>query len=252
LETLRVWTYITANEGLVRRTLDYMSFMVSGFLAGLFSRRADVIVCTSPQFFTACAAYVLSRFRRTPFVFELRDLWPDSIIAVGAMQESAAIRALKRLEYFLYRKAALIVSVTHSFKKVLSANGVPAEKITVVPNGADLIGFKPGPKPMDLVERHRLNGKFVAAYIGTLGMAHGLGTILDAAEALCFDDRIAFVIVGDGAERVGLEQSARQRGLANVVFAGPVNKDEVKRYWQLCDVALVLLKDRPVFRHVLP
>src|SRR3954471_11795058 len=173
VDTLRVWTYITANEGLARRTLDYMSFMVSGFLAGLFSQRADVIVCTSPQFFTACAAYVLSRFKRTPFVFELRDLWPDSILAVGAMGNSAALRALKRLEYFLYRKAALIVSVTHSFKEVLSSNGIPSHKITVVPNGADLIGFTPGPKPPELLERHGLHGKFIAAYIGTIGMAHG-------------------------------------------------------------------------------
>lgn len=143
VETIRVWTYITANEGFARRTLDYMSFMVMGFLAALFQPRPNVIVSTSPQFFTACAAYVLSIFKRRPFVFELRDLWPDSIIAVGAMRESAAIRALKRLEYFLYRKAARIVSVTNSFKTVLSANGVPADKIAVVRNGADLKGFTP-------------------------------------------------------------------------------------------------------------
>jgi glycosyltransferase involved in cell wall biosynthesis len=226
--------------------------MVTGFLAGLFARRIDVIVCTSPQFFTACAAYVLSRVKRRPFVFELRDLWPDSILAVGAMRESAAIRALKRLEYFLYRKAALVVSVTHSFKKVLAANGIPAEKIAVVPNGADLERFRPGGKPADLVERHGLGDKFVAAYIGTIGMAHGLATILDAAERLRGDPRIAFVLVGDGAERAVLEESARRRSLHNVIFAGAVSKEEVKRYWRLCDAGLVLLKDREVFRHVLP
>ena len=252
VETVRVWTYITANEGFARRTLDYMSFMVTGFLAALFMRRPDVIVCTSPQFFTACAAYVLSIFKRRPFVFELRDLWPDSIVAVGAMRESVAIRALKRLEYFLYRKAARIVSLTHSFKKVLSGNNIPADKIAVVPNGADLVGFTPGPKPEDLVARHRLHGKFVAAYIGTVGLAHGLDTVLEAAERCRENSRIAFVIVGDGAERATLEAKTRERGLANVVFVGPVGKDEVKRYWLLADAALVLLRDRPVFRHVLP
>jgi len=252
IETIRVWTYITANEGFIRRTLDYMSFMVTGFLAGLFVRRVDVIVCTSPQFFTACAAYVLSVFKRRPFVFELRDLWPDSILAVGVMRESGAIRALKRLEYFLYRKAAIIVSVTHSFKQVLSSNGVPADKITVIPNGADLVAFQPGEKPQDLVERHGLSGKFVAAYIGTIGMAHGLSTILEAAEKLRADKRIAFVVVGDGAERSMLQERAASRGLSNVIFVGPVGKEDVKRYWRLCDAGLVLLKDRPVFRHVLP
>lgn len=252
VETIRVWTYITANQGFARRTLDYMSFMVTGFLASLFLPRPDVIVSTSPQFFTACAAYVLSLFKRRPFVFELRDLWPDSIIAVGAMRESAAIRALKRLEYFLYRKAARIVSVTNSFKTVLSGNGIPPEKIAVVRNGADLVGFTPGPKPQDLVERHGLQGKFVAAYIGTVGMAHGLGTILDAAERLSSNERVAFIVVGDGAERSSLEATAKRRNLRNVVFAGSVGKDEVLQYWRLADATLVLLRDRPVFRHVLP
>ena len=252
VQTVRVWTYITANEGFVRRTLDYLSFMVTGFLAGLFMRRPDVIVCTSPQFFTACAAYVLSLLKRRPFVFELRDLWPDSILAVGAMGESRAIRALKRLEYFLYRKASRIVSVTNSFKTVLSSNGIPAEKIAVVRNGADLAAFTPAPKPDELVRRHSLEGKFVAAYIGTIGMAHGLGTILGAAEKLAGDQNIAFVVVGDGAERISLEEEARRRGLRNIVFVGRVGKDDVRAYWRLADAALVLLKDRPVFRHVLP
>ncbi len=252
VETIRVWTYITANEGFARRTLDYMSFMVTGFLAGLFLPRPHVIVSTSPQFFTACAAYVLSLFKRRPFVFELRDLWPDSIIAVGAMRESTAIRALKRLEYFLYRKAARIVSVTNSFKSVLSQNGIPADKIAVVRNGADLKGFTPGPKPDDLLEKHALRGKFVAAYIGTIGMAHGLGTILDAAELMRANPSVAFVLVGDGAERAALQQRARDRGLDNVIFAGAVGKDEVVRYWRVADAGLVLLRDRPVFRHVLP
>jgi len=252
VEVIRVWTYITANEGFARRALDYLSFMVTGFLAGLFLPRPNVIVSTSPQFFTACAAYVLSLFKRRPFVFELRDLWPDSILAVGAMKDSASIRALKRLEYFLYRKAARIVSVTNSFRKVLSKNGIPAEKIAVVRNGTDLKGFTPGPKPNDLVEKHGLNAKFVAAYIGTLGMAHGLGTILEAAERMRANRDVAFVLVGDGADRAALERQARERGLDNVIFAGAVGKDEVVKYWRLADAALVLLRDRPVFRHVLP
>jgi glycosyltransferase involved in cell wall biosynthesis len=250
IEVIRVWTYITANEGFARRSLDYLSFMVTAFLTSLFLPRPDVIVSTSPQFFTACAAYVLSIFKRRPFVFELRDLWPDSIIAVGAMRESAALRAMKRLEYFLYRKAARIVSVTNSFRTVLSGNGIPANKIAVVRNGADLSAFTPAPKAPELIARHKLEGKFVAAYIGTIGMAHGLGTILEAAERMKSNPSIAFVLVGDGAERARLEQQAS--GLTNVTFVGPVDKDTVLDYWRLADAALVLLRDRPVFRHVLP
>jgi hypothetical protein len=252
IEVIRVWTYITANEGFARRTLDYLSFMVTGFLASLFLPRPNVIVATSPQFFTACAAYVLSLFKRRPYVFELRDLWPDSILAVGAMQESASTRALKRLEYFLYRKAARIVSVTNSFRHVLSGNGVPADKIAVVRNGADLAGFTPGPKPDELVEKYALKGKFVAAYIGTIGMAHGLGTVLEAAERMRAAQDVIFVLVGNGADRAALQQQARERGLDNVIFAGAVGKEEVVKYLRLADAALVLLRDRLVFRHVLP
>ncbi len=252
VRVIRVWTYITANEGFLKRTLDYLSFMVTGGLAGLFVKRPDVIVATSPQFFCALGGCLLSIVRRRPFVFELRDLWPDSITAVGAMRESTAIRMLRRLEYWLYRRATRIVSVTHSFKEILVRNGIPANKIAVVPNGVDPEAFTPGPKPAELERRLGLKGKFVAAYVGTLGMAHGLGTILDAAERLKARADIAFVLVGTGAEHAKLEAEARDRGLVNVRFVGSVSKAEVKDYWRLCDVALVLLRDLPLFRHVIP
>ena len=185
-------------------------------------------------------------------MFELRDLWPDSISAVGAMQDGAAIRFLRRVEYWLYRRAARIVSVTHSFKRVLVGNGIPAEKIAVVPNGVDPQAFTPGPKPAALERQLGLEGRFVAAYVGTLGMAHGLGTILDAAERLKAREDVAFVLVGTGAEHAKLEAEAKARGLANVRFVGAVSKAEVKDYWRLCDAALVLLRDLPLFEHVIP
>jgi glycosyltransferase involved in cell wall biosynthesis len=252
VRVIRVRTYVTANEGFLKRTLDYLSFMVTGGLAGLFVKRPDVIVATSPQFFCALGGGLLALARRRPWVFELRDLWPDSITAVGAMRESTAIRLLRRLEYWLYRRATRIVSVTQSFKEILVGNGIPAEKIALVPNGVDPEAFTPGPKPAELERRLGLEGRFVAAYVGTIGMAHGLGTILDAAERLKGREDIALVLVGTGAEHARLEAEARDRGLANVRFVGAVSKAEVKDYWRLCDVALVLLRDLPLFRHVIP
>jgi glycosyltransferase involved in cell wall biosynthesis len=252
IEVVRVWTYITANEGFVRRTLDYLSFMVSAILAGLFLPRPDVIVATSPQFFTPCAAWVVSMLRRRPFVFELRDLWPDSIVAVGAMRETAAIKWLRKLEYLLYRRAARIVSVTHSFRRVLSGNGIDPNKIAVVPNGVDLDSYQPGGNPSELASRLGLEGKFVAAYVGTIGMAHGLGAILEAAVRLRSRPDIAFVLVGTGAEKAALIQRLEDQGLDNVMFVGAVSKAEVREYWRLCDAALVLLKDLPLFEQVIP
>jgi hypothetical protein len=190
IHVVRVWTYITANEGFFRRSLDYISFMVSATIASVFIRRPDIIVATSPQFFTPCAAWVVSLFKRRPFVFELRDLWPDSIVAVGAMKETRSIRLLRKLEYFLYRKAARIVSVTSSFKTVLTGNGIDPHKIAVVPNGVDLEAYQPGDKPDGLVRQWGLDGKFVAAYVGTIGMAHGLDTVLAAAERLRHRDDV--------------------------------------------------------------
>ncbi len=252
VRVIRVWTYITANEGFLKRTLDYVSFMFTSFAAGLFVKRPDVIVATSPQFFCALGGCLLAMVRRRPWVFELRDLWPDSITAVGAMRESAGIRALRKLEYWLYRRADRIVSVTHSFKEILTRNGIDPEKIVVVPNGVDPDAFTPGPKPAELERRLGLEGKFVAAYVGTIGMAHGLGTILEAAERLKERRDIAFVLVGTGAEHGKLEADARARGLTNVHFVGAVSKEAVKDYWRLCDVALVLLRDLPLFEHVIP
>jgi glycosyltransferase involved in cell wall biosynthesis len=252
IRVLRVWSYIAANKGFARRTLDYLSFMMSSALASLFVARPDVVVATSPQFFTACAGWAVGALRRVPFVMEVRDLWPESIVAVGAMKETPAIALLRRLEYFLYRKAARIVSLTYSFRLVMSHGGIVESKVAVVRNGADLADFFPGPKPADLVAKYFLDGKFVVGYIGTIGMAHGLGTLLESAEMLRTDERVRFLVVGDGAEREVLEQELARRGLSNVIYAGSVDRREVVRYWQVLDAAVVMLRDLPVFRTVLP
>jgi glycosyltransferase involved in cell wall biosynthesis len=253
IQVLRVWTYIAPNEGFIKRTLDYLSFMVSAIALSWRFPKADIIVGTSPQFFSACAAYFLAAIRGRPFVFELRDLWPDSIVAVGAMSNSAPIRILRRLEYFLYRRADMIVSVTHSFKRVLVGNGVDENKIVVVPNGLSVDDHSPGPRSSELADSLAVTGKIVAAYVGTIGMAHGLRVILDGAQAIkASRPDVHFVIVGEGAERQELMALASKRDLTNVTFVGPVSKDRVKDFWRLADIALVLLRSSPVFEHVIP
>jgi len=252
VEVIRLWSFITANKGFIGRSLDYMSYMVATIIASPFLPKPDVIVSTSPQFFTPCAGYILSRLFGRPWVFELRDLWPDSIVAVGAMKENAVIRTLRKMEYFLYRKATRIVSVTNAFKNVLSGNGITPEKIVVIPNGADIETYWPGSRPHELAARLGLSGKFIAAYVGTIGMAHGLRTLLDAADALRERNDIAFVLVGTGAEARSMAAEAKDRQLSNVHFVGSVTKVEVCEYWKLCNVALVLLRDSMLFSHVIP
>ncbi len=251
IEIIRVWSYITANEGFTRRVLDYLSFMLSAILAGPWVQGVDIIVGTSPQFFTACAAFVLSRVKDVPYVFELRDLWPESIKAVGAMKDSRAIRMLERLELFLYRNSAAVVSVTESFKKVLVRRGIDAEKIHVVTNGVDVSQFRPRPKDEELTTKLNLKGKFVAGYIGTHGMAHALETLLEAADRLRGQD-YAFLFLGDGARKQALREAAERMKLDNVVFVDSVSKADVARYWSLLDVSVIHLRRTELFTTVIP
>jgi glycosyltransferase involved in cell wall biosynthesis len=255
IRLIRVWTYITANKGFFRRTLDYMSFMASATVASLFVSRVDVVIGTSPHIFTPCAAFVVGWLKRVPFVFELRDLWPASIRAVGAMKDSLLLRALERLEMFLYRRAARIVSVTQSFKLDLVRRGIESAKIVVVTNGVDTERFRPRPRNARLAASLGLRDKFVAGYIGTHGMAHALHTLLEAAARLRNDPAgrgIAFVFLGDGAEKANLERQAQSMGLDNVRFLDTVARDEVPEFWSLLDVAIVHLKRSEVFKTVIP
>ena len=255
IRVIRVWTYITANEGFVRRILDYQSFMVAATIAAPFVRDVDVVLGTSPQFFTACAAYVVSRLKRIPFVFELRDLWPESIRAVGAMGDSRLLDALERVELFLYREAARIVSVTQSFRHKLIGRGIEADKIVVVTNGVDTRRFQPQPRDEALEAQLGLQGKFIAGYIGTHGLAHGLETLLEAARRLRDDAEgrdVRLLMLGDGANKRKLVAQAKAMRLDNVLFVDSVPKEQVVRYWSLLDVSIIHLKKTDLFTTVIP
>lgn len=255
IRVIRVWTYITANEGFIKRVIDYLSFMISAVAAALFVRKVDVVVGTSPQFFTACAAYLAGALKRVPWVFELRDIWPESIRAVGAMKSSRMLDGLEKIELFLYRKASAIVSVTNAFRDTLTHRGIEGSKIYVVTNGVDIHRFSPREKDVELVMRYGLEGKFVAGYIGTHGMAHALDTLLDAAKILKNapgGDRYRFILLGDGASKARLVERAYAERLDNVIFIDSVPKGDVVRYWSLLDISIIHLKKTELFTTVIP
>lgn len=253
VDVVRVPTLVFANRGTGLRILDFLSFMVTGTIASMFLGRPDMVIATSPQFFTAIAGWLVSRIYRRPFVFEIRDLWPDSIVAVGAMKEGLAIDLLRRIEQFLYRQADLIVMVSHASRDILIERGIDGKKIIVITNGIDLTELTPGRAPDELRSRLELKDKIIVSYIGTVGVAHGLQLILDAAQDfLTRLPDIQFVIVGAGAELGELQQQAKTRDLTNVTFVGHVPHSEIVDYWRLSDVTLVLLRDIPLFRTVIP
>lgn len=248
----RVKTLPAANRGYLGRTLNYMFFMGASVIASLFVSKPDVVVATSPQFFCAIAGFAVSRIRRKPFVFELRDIWPESIVSVSAMKPGPAIRFLERIELFLYKKSSRVVALTNAFRSNLIGRGINGGKIDIVRNGADLRFFKPEPAPASLADALGVAGKFVVSYIGTVGMAHAVDKILETAELLTGHPDIVFLIVGEGAEKRRIEKLAESRGLANVRALPGVPKADIPNYYALSDLVLVTLRKTPLFRTVIP
>jgi glycosyltransferase involved in cell wall biosynthesis len=252
VRVVRVWTFLAANEGFLRRTLNYLSYLMSATLALPRLPPADVVISTSPQFFCGLAGLAGRIFKNAPWVLEIRDLWPESIVTVGAMRKGPAVRLLERLEALAYRSADRIVSVTDSFVPHIVACGGDPGKIAVIKNGVDLELFTTQGTTAWMKSELGLAGRFVAAYVGTHGMAHGLGTILEAAERLRDDPRIAFLLVGDGAERADLERMKEQKRLDNVTILGQRRKEDMPKIWAATDASLILLRRNDLFKKVLP
>lgn len=251
IRVIRVWTYISANRGLFKRILDYMSFCIASFLASLFIK-TDLIIATTPQLFTALSGYLVSLFKRKPWVMEVRDLWPESIKAVGAMKKSNIIlKILDQLVLFLYRNADRIVVVTDTFKLSIVACGVEEHKIHVIKNGVHLHQYQQSPKNTDLLRKYKLENKFIIAYIGTHGMAHNLGFILDCA-AKVEDNHIHFLFIGEGAFKSRLVEKAKQFKLKNVTLLDAIPKAAVAAHISIADVALINLAKKKTFKKVLP
>lgn len=251
IRVIRVWSYITANEGFIKRTLDYISFSVSSFIAGLF-QKTDIIIATSPQFFTALSGRTLSFWKRKPWIMEVRDLWPESIKTVGAMKDNLIIRYFEWEEKRCYRSAKKIIVVTDSFKKKLEERNISARKIEVIKNGVDLTMFNPMPKDEKLLEEFNLKGKKIIGYIGTHGMAHKLDFILQCAARMKGGNNYHFLFIGDGAEKKKLLKLKEQLGCRNVTMLDSVSKQEVRRYLSLLDVALINLRKSELFTTVIP
>jgi glycosyltransferase involved in cell wall biosynthesis len=245
----RVWTYIAENKGFLKRTLDYLSFAFSAAVLGLF-QKADVIVATSPQFFTALAGYALSVLKRRPWIFEVRDLWPESIVAVGAIKRGRLLEWLEKLEILLYRRATAIVVVTNAFKDNLAARGIEPEKIHVVKNGVDVNRLRQAVSE-DWKKKLGLEGRFVVSYIGTHGMAHKLDFILQCAARRKVNNEV-FLFVGDGAEKHRLLELAGRLQLRNVILHDAVPREGALGYLSASDVALITLKRSDTFKTVIP
>jgi glycosyltransferase involved in cell wall biosynthesis len=254
IRTTRVWTYIAANDGTVKRILNYLSYMFSAILAALFVKKPHVIIATSPQFFCGWAGLIYSRLRRIPFILEIRDVWPETIVTVGAIRNSRTLAILERLEKLMYASANKIVTVGEGYKAKLVDKGVRSDSISIIMNGTDLQFFQPRLPNESLKRRFGLDGKFVCAYIGTLGLCSGLAVVPKAARILADKKRndLVFLLVGDGAIKNELKRMSRDQRLENVIFVGRQDKALIPDFLSISDVCLAHLQKKELFKTVMP
>lgn len=254
INVIRVWSYITSNTGFTRRIFDYISFSISSFIFGFFIK-TDIIIATSPQFFTPVSARLLSFFRRKDWIMEVRDLWPDSIVAVGSMsKKSFLFLFLKYIEKKLYHSAKKIVVVTDSFKNYLkNEHGILESKIGVFKNGINIDNIKNEflINKDSLKNELELTNKIIISYIGTHGLAHALKFILESTQRV-ENSNIHFLFVGDGAEKNNLVKLSKTFKVKNFSFVDSVPKKEIYKYISISDYSLVNLKKSKEFLSVIP
>lgn len=249
IRVIRVWSWVAFNRGTLIRILDFLSYAIMAFWRGLFLR-TDVIIATSPQFFTAVSGYLLSLCKRRPWIFEVRDLWPESILAVGAIQAKYLIAGLEKVELFLYRRAKRIVVVSGSFKSDMVRRSIDPEKIQVIRNGIDISQVQVSSSSVALRARFDIaHTHTVVGYFGTIGMAHGLDFILRSIEGI---DDVTLIIIGEGAAKRDLIQLKEELALQHVIILDAVPKKDIYSYISMIDVALINLKKSDAFKKVIP
>ena len=251
VRVVRTWLWPLPNRKAHERIRNYASFWVSASVSGLGLQSPDVVIGTSPQLLVALSGWWLAWWKRVPFVFEVRDLWPESLAAVGAGGEGSALhRTLGAIAGFLYRRSDHIVIVTPAFKDHLMQHWkVPAQKISIVENGVETDLFRPCPPE----KVPGIEDRFLICYIGTMGMAHGLETLIAAAEQLQRTlPKAMFLLIGEGAEKQRIEQLAAARWLSNIRFLGQQPRERIPGYIAGVDVCLVMLKKTELFKTVIP
>jgi glycosyltransferase involved in cell wall biosynthesis len=250
---VRTWLYATPNEGLVKKTLGHLSFMATSVVLGWRTvGRPDVVVVSSPTFFSIFSAWFLAKAKRARLVVEIRDLWPAIFVELGVLRNKPLIWALERIEMAFYRSADHVVPVTEGFRDNLIERGVPASKITTITNGVDLDRFQPADSDPQI--RHRLGaaeGDTLVLYLGAHGISHGLSSVADAA-ALLQDEPIHVAFVGEGAAKRQLEQHVQALGCRNVTLLPGVPREDVPAIIAAADLCLVPLRDVPLFSTFIP
>lgn len=249
----RVWVYGAIGTGM-KRILNYASFVVTSLIGLVCCRRPDLIFVESPPLFLGVPAWLAGIMWRAPYVFNVADLWPDSVAEMGVLAEGLVLRFARRLEAWSYAKASLVNAVTEGIRKdLLQKKGVPAGKITFMPNGVDTILFAPADADLSLAAELGLLGKHVVLYAGTIGLAQGLDVALDAMKiVVSMHSGVLLLFLGDGSDRTRLEARVRDESIPGIRFLGSRPVAEVARFYRLAVAGFASLKNLALFEGARP
>jgi glycosyltransferase involved in cell wall biosynthesis len=247
---LRAYTYTALHRSFIHRVISFLSFMLSSFLLGLRVHDVDLVWGTSPPIFQGITAWLLARLKRTPFLFEVRDLWPAFAIAVGILRNKILIRSSLWLEKFLYRQADCVMVNSPGYIDHVRQRG--ARQVELVQNGVDPDMFDPAVDGQTFRCAHDLQGKFIVVYAGAHGMSNDLGMVLQAADLLRNETSIRLVLIGDGKEKKALQARARELNLPNLIFIPPAAKDEMPAVLAAADACIAILLPIELYKTTYP
>jgi len=252
VEIFRIWAYPEIHESYIKRFWSFISFMVSSILGGLVVGKIDIIIACSPQIFTGISGYILSKIKRVPFIFEIRDLWPKFAIETRVLTNQTLIFLAGLLEKFIYKKADYFIINSPGFYGHLDGFNIPRNRIFLIPNGVDTNIFKPGIKYNTVRKKLNLDGKFVVMYAGAHGRANGLDTVIESARLLKDYAGIIFLLIGNGKEKQRLMKLKDDLGLANLLFIDAQPKNKMPEFCNAADAGLAILLKREAFKTVFP
>lgn len=251
----RCWTYIDRSQNTFRRVLHYFSFTITSFLVALFQRRADIIFVSSPPLFLGMSVAVLGRIKRIPFVFDIRDVWPESAVAVGMMREDSWLTKIAgKMERLIYRASDHITVTCEGIARDFQRKGVARQKISFLPSGSELDIFE----PVSHREKERykkefgVDEQFVVTYAGNIGLPQNPEILVECAKLLCDRENIAIFVIGEGVLREKLERRINSIGLRNLRMFGRMPRKDVGRFYAMSDIGLVLMKNSKAFKNMLP
>ena len=250
IRIIRPWVYSALHRSFLHRVLNFLSFMISSFIAGLGVEDVDLVWGTTPPLFQGVTAWVLARIKRAPFLFEVRDLWPAFAVAVGVLNNRLLINVSEWLERFLYRGANALVINSPGFRKHVESKG--GRRVFLVPNGADVTMFHPENRGNSFRKENDLDDQFVVLYAGAHGMSNDLDVLLETANLLRALENVNFVLLGDGKEKPRLQQQAVLMDLNNVRFIDPLPKAKMTEAISAADVCVAILKPVDLYKTVYP